>query len=411
MAQNILDGLFGMSPYEAQMAGQREAEQSALQMAQMNPNTFGSYLATRAGQGLGGMFAESQGMVDPRVQQAQMRQHTLGQAKLDTPDEIRATAERFRQMGDFKTAFGLSQYAKQMENEQRKATAEQQRLSTETAFKTAQMTKDLALAEKALRENPNLAVTEVGVKGKPGYLQKVVYDKTKPDAPYQEIGEPYQTPQAMKISMGGGVPSESIQPIPYIDPATGKPTWGTIKEARGKTAAAYDPVTKQLMTQAAAVGKGKGEEIINLPNQESALDSVKEASKMIDAGIYTGTWGPAMKTAIAATPGTDKKKVENTDQFVAYIGETVVPRLKEFGGNDSNEELKYLQKISGGDLTMQEGALKAILKRAESKIERGVNRVKKGMTPDGIPAQEAAKPVIREVWTRNAQGKLVKQVQ
>ena len=55
---------------------------------------------------------------------------------------------------------------------------------------------------------------------------------------------------------------------------------------------------------------------------------------------------------------------------------------------------------------MQEPALRAILKNAETKIQRGVDRVKKGMTASGVPA---ANQGGIEKWVRDANGKLVRQ--
>ena len=69
------------------------------------------------------------------------------------------------------------------------------------------------------------------------------------------------------------------------------------------------------------------------------------------------------------------KKVQNTEEFMSYIGNTVVPRLQEFGGNDSVEELKYLQRIMGGDQRLEPRSLENILNSAEKKIKRGIERV------------------------------------
>jgi hypothetical protein len=55
------------------------------------------------------------------------------------------------------------------------------------------------------------------------------------------------------------------------------------------------------------------------------------------------------------------KKVENTEVFMANIGEIVIPRLQQFGGNDSNEELKYLQKVVAGDQRLEPESMQRIL--------------------------------------------------
>jgi hypothetical protein len=323
---------------------------------------------------------------------------------LSTPESILASAEKIQ---DPQIKMRLQMLAQQRKAEQQKMQADAQKMKLDEA----RAEKELALAEKALRENPNLATAEVGIKGKPGWTQVVLYDKTDSNQKPVPIGDPKQSSAAMRIEMGGaGGSKESIQPIPYIDPSTGKATWGTIADARGKTAAAYDPITKQVMSQATEVGKGRGEEIVTLPKQKGALDSVKGALSILDKGIYSGFWGPEQKAVVSATPLTDKAKAANTDEFVAYVGEIVVPRLSEFGGNDSNEELRYLRQISGGELTMQESALKNILKRAEAKIQRGVDRVSKGLDANGNPIankassgaySDAEKEARYQAWKRS----------
>jgi hypothetical protein len=117
MAQSILSGLFGPSPEELAQSIASEQDGRNFKIAQMGPQVLAGYGAANVGSGLSGMLNSAMGVVDPRVAQAQQRQQALGGAKLDTPADIRATADRFRQMGDMKTAFGLVEYAKKMENE------------------------------------------------------------------------------------------------------------------------------------------------------------------------------------------------------------------------------------------------------------------------------------------------------
>ncbi len=158
---------------------------------------------------------------------------------------------------------------------------------------------------------------------------------------------------------------------------------------------------------AKAAGKKEGFEIgeqaAMIENKYSAIDSVREAKDMLRQGIYTGYWADVGKTLAKASMGAvgDRQKAARTEQFMSYIGNTVVPRLKEFGGNDSNDEMRYLQKIMGGDITMEPEAISAILESAERKISRGIERLQrqrgaleKGKMPDlgPGPARGQTKP-------------------
>ena len=62
---------------------------------------------------------------------------------------------------------------------------------------------------------------------------------------------------------------------------------------------------------------------------------------------------------------------------MSNIGEIVIPRLQQFGGNDSNEELRYLQKVVAGDLRMEPAAMLRVLDSAEKKIRNNIERLQK----------------------------------
>lgn len=122
-----------------------------------------------------------------------------------------------------------------------------------------------------------------------------------------------------------------------------------------------------------------GEQAAMIENKYSAIDSVREAKAILQQGIYSGYWGDMGKTIAKASMGAigDRQKAARTEEFMSYIGNTVVPRLKEFGGNDSNEEMRYLQKIMGGDTSMEPEAIAKILDSAERKIQRGIERLQR----------------------------------
>ena len=387
---NVVESIFGLSPAQIQQrqnvgmmtAANNYASQDPLQRAAASMFAGGGMLA--------GAGAQAAGMMTPEMQQAQMRQSVMASGgDLTTSEGLKAKAAQFAQAGDQQTAMKLVMLAQKKNQEELASQATQSRM----ALEEARARQADAMAEKLA--NPAAVESK-----QTNDIQE--YEYAKKNNGYKGTLEQWMQRKSQTSGSGG---SESKQPLVYIDPVTGKAVWGNIGEAKGKPAAAYDPITKQLVSQGIELGKGRGDEIVNLPKMESALTSIKGAEGLLDKGIYTGFWGPAQKNVISATPGADKDKVSNTDQFVAYIGEVVVPRLKEFGGNDSNEELKYLQKISGGDISMQEPALRAILKNAEIKIQRGVDRVKKGMTPSGAPV---ANQGGIEKWERDASGKLVR---
>lgn len=158
---------------------------------------------------------------------------------------------------------------------------------------------------------------------------------------------------------------------PLFDPVTGEPV------RRPVVGSASDPNLQRDIAGAKEIGKSVGEQVGMIGGKYDALDSVKDAKAMLEKGIYSGYWAETQSMLAKATPGIDKTRAANTEQFIAYIGNTVVPRLKEFGGNDSNEEMRYLQGIMGGNIKMEEGAIRKILESSERKIKAGIDRLRK----------------------------------
>jgi len=126
-----------------------------------------------------------------------------------------------------------------------------------------------------------------------------------------------------------------------------------------------------------AAGKKLGAELVDVKDKQSAIDSIDNALGLLNQGIYAGGYGPAQNFVAKYTGIGDKNKVARTEQFLAFIGDVVVPRLKEFGGNDSEQELAYLNRIMGGQIEMEPIALKNILKQAKIKINQGIERLRR----------------------------------
>lgn len=157
---------------------------------------------------------------------------------------------------------------------------------------------------------------------------------------------------------------------------------------------------KKGLSSASEEGKLLGKDRGNIASKEDAMSSLTNAKNLLKEGIYTGGYAEAKSNISKYSPLGDKKKLERTQAFVSEIGNTVVPRLQEFGGNDSNEELKYLKGIMGGEITLEKGALERVLNSSEAKIRRGIDRVKKGQPTNG-----AATGGVVE-YVRDANGKL-----
>jgi len=144
----------------------------------------------------------------------------------------------------------------------------------------------------------------------------------------------------------------------------------------------YDVGLQEELAAARARGAAVGKREENAPSQAAALEAVQDAKEIFKQGIYTGAYAEVKKGLAKYTPGVDSGIASNTEAFVSAVGNTVVPRLKEFGGNDSNEEMKYLREIQGGNIKMEAAAIENILDRSEAYIRRGIYRRQNGADVD-----------------------------
>lgn len=182
----------------------------------------------------------------------------------------------------------------------------------------------------------------------------------------------------INISGGGGnpyfTPVQTAQGVMAFNARTGRVEPVSINGSP-IVGSSSDPKLQGQIATSKTEGKDIGEQRALIVGKQNSLESVKTAKAFLNDGIYAGAWGPLTKETIKRLPLTDKTKAARTEAFISEIGNVVIPRLKEFGGNDSNEELRYLQKVMGGDVTMEPAALKSALTSAEIKIQRGIDRL------------------------------------
>jgi len=117
MAENIVAGLFGMTPqmYQTQQYGQDLNRGIAL--AQLSPGAAAQAgLQASVGQ-LGRGIAGAMGIEDPQLKMISARQQVLGQLDQSDPTSLLNGAKTLAQMGDQQGAFALAEYARKAQSE------------------------------------------------------------------------------------------------------------------------------------------------------------------------------------------------------------------------------------------------------------------------------------------------------
>lgn len=151
MANNIVEGLFGLTPSQVQQQQQAQIDAAAQQYARAAPFERATAQMYRGGAGLAGLGAGMLGMENPQMAAAQRTQALAQGGDLTTPEGLFAKAEQFRAAGDQQTALKLVMLGKKMQAEELEA-----RQSAEV--KSTEMARNLAQAAKA-QEPPKEEMT------------------------------------------------------------------------------------------------------------------------------------------------------------------------------------------------------------------------------------------------------------
>jgi len=397
----IVQSLFGITPDMYQQSQQARADQQALQYAQLTPFQQANFAIGRGANMLGGAIGRGLGGEDPELARITMRQQISGQINYADPASIAKGVEMLQQAGDGQGAMMLADVYRKAESEsalaaQRKAAANRERqqatpekllisdriaeLNTQLDLLTQQpqsperdaqinlTTRRLEAVQQQVEKAPKTvvvgnalvnAITGEEIYKGPDTQKYSEFAKTLIDAGLTPGSEPFQKRMleyATKKVEGAGK-------------GTGNVTIGGINVDTGKASEAASKII--------------GANVANIEQQFSLKTAFDDAIKIVNQGIYAGAYGPEKQFVAKFTGIGSPQKVENTEVFMANIGEIVIPRLQQFGGNDSNEELKYLQKVVAGDLRMEPKAMLRVLESAERKTRNNIERLQKQASSAG----------------------------
>jgi hypothetical protein len=367
---DIVPSLFGFSPQMYQQQQQDRADAQAMRFAQLDPFQQANFAIGRGANMLAGALGGALGGQDPELQRITRRQQIAGSLN---PNDLSTFEQAFNALAPTDPEGAMMVRA-----ELEKVQMGQAKLASENALTTqrgAAAAESQAKAAAALQEKVP----------KPVVVGNALVDP----ASGREI---YKGPDTKKVS---GFAQELIDAglTPGTEPFqkrmleyVGSKITGAAK-GTGNVSVSVGGVGLDPKKASDAASRVVGENVANIENQFSLQTAVGDALTLLGKGIYAGAYGPEQGFVAKFTGIGSRDKVINTEQFFANIGEIVIPRLQQFGGNDSNEELKYLQKVVAGDQRLEPEAMKRILASAEKKIQNNIARLQKqaggGQLPTG----------------------------
>jgi len=385
--QSIVGGMFSpeisrAAEMDYMMKRQRAMQDEALAYAQLTPMQQAQFGFYRGGQQLGDALGGALGGKDPQLQMIGLQQQILSELDPSDPQQQLMVAQKYARSAP-ELASKIADSARKSMSEM--ALAEQRRRQAKLRpvvvdgkvvnAETGDVLYSSPVKEKFVVVGNALVAESTG---------KPIYQGEKPEK-YSAF--------AQELIDAGLIPDTepfTRRMLDYINEKTKGASKGTGNVTIGGISIDTGAASK-------AAGKIVGENVANIENQYSLLTGVSDAVKLIDKGIYAGAYGPEKGFIAKFTGIGDPKKVQNTEVFMSNIGEIVIPRLQQFGGNDSNEELKYLQKVVAGDQRIEPESMKRILASAEKKIRNNIARLQKqaesGATGANLPLQPIETPL------------------
>jgi hypothetical protein len=362
----VAEGLFGITPESLMAERDRQAQAQALRVAQLDPlqqARFSGFMATnQLGNAVGGLL----GAQDPELMRVRQRQEMLQGVDIADPAALRQAAQRAMAANDFQAAQMLNDRAISTETAQAKLVSEQ--------ALTNQRNRERAAADplQQLIRTGKYTTASVAKYQTTGNVADLELNKETTKSA-SELGKLIAERDALD-------PVKNASEIKAYNDKIKKLTTG--KSLGEEIAAGLSPTLSAISQQqsqkaGAAGGTAVGKQSAEVQGKYDALTSLKEALDVVDRGIYAGGYGP-MQEAMAKYSGGvigNKNRLVNTEEFRSLIGNVVIPRLQDFGGNDSVEELKYLRSVLAGETTLEPAAIKRILTKAEEKIRAGVKRL------------------------------------
>ena len=370
----IVQTLFGVTPESYRQAQQDRMDAQALQYARLDPFQQANYAIGRGASGLGSAIGGALGGQDPELQRITMRQQIAGQIDYNDEASMKRGIAALSQAGDSQGAMQLQQIFLNQEKTRAETTKLMRERQAADPFEQLVRTGKYTPASLAIyRQSGDVSQLELMEKTKDDVVVvgNALVSKSTGQPIYEGEKPNKFSAFAQELIDAGLTPGTEPFQKRMLEYVTSK-SKGAAKGTGNVTIGAISVDTGAAAKEA---GKIIGGNVANVEQQFSLQTAYKDALTIVNDGIYGGAYGPEKQFLAKFVGVGDPKKVENTEVFLANIGEIVIPRLVQFGGNDSNEELKYLQKVVAGEQRLEPEAVKRILVSAEKKVQKNLARL------------------------------------
>lgn len=375
-----IESLFGITPQDIQSQRNAEAQRQAMALAQMKPAQQAQYAAYMAGNQLGTALGGMMGAEDPELKKASMVNNMLKETDMNDLNSVRKLVNQLNSVGASREAMSLIPRIDKLSE----AEADRQ-----TKLDIAESKKGDLIAE----------LVKSG-KYKPASIAK--FAKTR-DASDLETTDGKRKTSWQTVDGQRKLMDDETGEVVAVAGAAGKTLEESLGAGIGKMGELLGGVLAKKQAEGAGSASGKitGEDAASIQRLFDAEAAAAVAIKKLDDGIFAGGYGPAQELLAKYKVAGSAQRLKNTQEFRAEVGNLVIPRLKDIGGNDSDNEMKYLREISGGQTDIEPDVLKNILTNYVKRLKERRQRIEVNQANVGVgkpPETGPMTPVVRKSW-------------
>ena len=386
MAQDIVGGLFGITPqsYERQLSEQGLAQGE--QLGAMSPDAFGRSMLYAGGAQLGRGIGGALGGQDPQLQLISMRNAILQDVDPNNPVSLQTAIQKLSKAGDQVGAMQLTDYS-------RKAQSDYALIQQRTAEKLTPEVRNAAAYASSIApqgtEEFNTAyqsklneLTSKAENKPPSMVAEYQFAKTPDGGGFKGSYQEFVTARAL-AGRPPAQPRPEQPPVPVVDPKTGKVILVSREEAianRLTPASSMESLTpKEIQAREAKYPQAT---TAVRTFQTSAEKLASDLETLADSKGLEGITGLIGGRTPAITK--DARAAEALyKSIVARGGFNELQNLRNASptggalGNVSNAEGQQLKNAFAPlELTQNASDLKAALKRAAVETRASANRIK-----------------------------------
>lgn len=368
----IVGGLFGVTPESLQMQREKQAQQEALNFAQLNdPFARANYQIYQGASGLGRELSGLLGAQDPEMAKAAALQSILKQANPTTPEGLASLAQTLAQQGFGQQAMAVMDQARQAQLQAAqtgKATAEQRKLENAAAQDEKVRAELAALGANATDKDIMNIVVKYGNPDKVLSVLQSAADKAANRDQKAQLQQQHDQLMVTLKQMGISAQSGTQDLTRAIKEQQ-------LSDLQSKAE------EKKTATEAATQGR--------IASFETALDTLNTVANHPGKKDVVGTLSGAL---VSKVPGTNAAGFAS--QLEAFKAQTFLPqveKLKGMGALSDAEGKKLTAAVGALDINMKPSEFDSQVAKIKADLQSAKERTAKRSATGTIPTPTATK--------------------